>query len=180
MSRTVINKHIASSTGGGYTSSDLQPGEIGINYQKGNESILIKNTANQIINYRPVDRYLINVETDGTNHTLGDITVNGETALSFYNVIDSIAKNKLDYNISVALSKNGSLDGVSKVISIRNVGVMANVGASGEKYYALISIFPKEGLFVEDYDNLQIVRINLSSKTKGVEIDTIKYTSLIN
>ena len=106
--------------------------------------------------------------------------MNGETAFSFYDVIDNITKNKLDYNISVALSKNGSLDGVSKVISIRNVGVMANVGGSVEKYYALISIFPKDGLFFEDYDNLQIVRINLSSKTKGVEIDTIKYTSLIN
>ena len=72
------------------------------------------------------------------------------------------------------------MEGVSKVISIRNVGSIANVGGSAEKYYALISIFPKEGLFVEDSDNLQIVRINLSSKTKGAEIDTIKYTSLMN
>ena len=106
--------------------------------------------------------------------------MNGETAFSFYDVIDNITKNKLDYNISVALSKNGSLDGVSKVISIRYVGILANVGGSAEKYYSLISIFPKEGLFVEDYDYLQIVRINLSSKSKGARIDTIKYTSLIN
>lgn len=46
--------------------------------------------------------------------------------------------------------------------------------------FSIISIFPKEGLFVEDNDYLQIVRINLSSKTKGAQIDTIKYTSLIN
>lgn len=68
------------------------------------------------------------------------------------------------------------MDGLSKVISIRNIGSMANVGGSVEKFYSLISIFPKDGLFVEDYDSLQIVRINLSSKTKGAEIDTIKYS----
>ena len=49
MSKTVINKHIATSTGGGYAASDLQPGEIGINYLSGKEAIYIKNSRDEII-----------------------------------------------------------------------------------------------------------------------------------
>ena len=49
MPKTVINKHIATSTGGGYTPSDLQPGEIGINYLDGFEAISIKNSNNEVI-----------------------------------------------------------------------------------------------------------------------------------
>ena len=48
MSKTVINKHIATSAGGGYTSSDLQYGEIGINYQAEQEAIYIKNSDNEV------------------------------------------------------------------------------------------------------------------------------------
>ena len=48
MSRIVINKHIATSTGG-YTASDLQPGEIGINYQAEQEAIYTKNSNNEVV-----------------------------------------------------------------------------------------------------------------------------------
>ena len=49
MSKTEITRHIATSRGGGYTASDLQPGEIGINYLDGSEAIYIKNSTNEII-----------------------------------------------------------------------------------------------------------------------------------
>lgn len=49
MSKTVINKHLPATGGGGYTANDLQFGEIGVNYMAGAEALSIKNTNNDIV-----------------------------------------------------------------------------------------------------------------------------------
>lgn len=71
MSKTVINKHIATSTGG-FTASDLQPGEIGINYQTRNEALAIKNTNNEIV---PIGLNSITYEVTSGLHNTGNGTI---------------------------------------------------------------------------------------------------------
>lgn len=81
MSKTVINKHIATSTGGGYTSSDLQPGEIGINYQADRETISIRNSNGGIIDiggkYSPKNQYIITGTYNGESVIFNAIYKNG-------------------------------------------------------------------------------------------------------
>ena len=72
MSKTVINTHIATSTGGGFTASDLQPGEIGINYQTRYEALAIKNTNNEIV---PIGLNSIIYEVTYGVHNTGNTTI---------------------------------------------------------------------------------------------------------
>lgn len=105
MSRAIVQHRRTNVQGAKPLSTDIETGEIGLNYMKGSERMFIKNTVNEVVEFAPKD-YTDNIISGLTNElsekqdTLisgSNIkTINGQSILGSGNIVIESSSSNVD------------------------------------------------------------------------------------